>query len=135
MRELSGRSLNGWLNCSELPNGYNTAMNESMKKTVFSAVLFCALVAAAGDGKPSRTYDIRDFGALGGDRLDTAAIQKAVDTAWQAGGGEVVVRCPDTCFENIAVYGGHDGRLFVRGGARGTGHSFRRRVALQVRGP
>ena len=104
-----------------------------MKKTVFSVVLVGALVAA-GDGKPSRTYDIRDFGALGGDRLDTAAIQKAVDTAWQAGGGEVVVRCPDTCFENIAVYGGHDGRLFVRGGVRGARHAFRRRRALQIRG-
>ena len=63
----------------------------NMKTTVFSMVLAGALAAAAGDGKPSRTYDIRDFGALGGDRLDTEAIQKAVDTAWRAGGGEVVV--------------------------------------------
>lgn len=59
-----------------------------MKSIVALAVWTLAGVAMA---QPSGIYDIRAYGALGGDRLDTAAIQKAVDAAWRAGGGEVVV--------------------------------------------
>lgn len=55
-------------------------------------MLILGVVACLGlTSRAQTTYDIRNFGALGGDRLDTAAIQKAVDAAWTAGGGEVVV--------------------------------------------
>jgi len=40
----------------------------------------------------SQTYDIRDFGAIGdGKTLNTAAIQKTIDSCSHAGGGTVVV--------------------------------------------
>ena len=42
-----------------------------------SIVLAVWTLAGAALAQPSGTYDIRAYGALGGDRLDTAAIQKA----------------------------------------------------------
>jgi len=40
---------------------------------------------------PDRVFNIKDFGAVGDDRDNTAAIQKAIDAAQAAGGGRVVV--------------------------------------------
>ncbi len=41
---------------------------------------------------PARTFNVRDFGALGdGTNKDTAAFQKALDTCAVSGGGEVLV--------------------------------------------
>jgi len=57
----------------------------SAKTVLVSAAAWTLSLVAAP------TFNIRDYGAQGGDCLDTAAIQKAIDTAWQAGGGEVVV--------------------------------------------
>ena len=40
----------------------------------------------------SKIYNVRDFGARGdGTSLDTAAIQKTIDTAAAAGGGTVLI--------------------------------------------
>ena len=49
----------------------------------FGLLLFTSLLA--------ETFDIADFGAREGDRLQTRAIQAAIDAACAAGGGEVVV--------------------------------------------
>ena len=46
----------------------------------------------AGICKTARNYSVRDFGAAGdGATMDTAAIQRAIDTAHAAGGGRVTV--------------------------------------------
>ena len=39
------------------------------------------------------TYNIIDFGAKVTDVLQTEAIQKAIDTCFLAGGGEVLIPC------------------------------------------
>ena len=38
-------------------------------------------------------FSITDFGAVTSDRLQTKAIQSAIDACWQAGGGRVIVPC------------------------------------------
>ena len=55
---------------------------------VTACVLVLALAATAG----AQVYDVRAFGAVGDGRAkDTAAIQKAIDAASGAGGGEVLL--------------------------------------------
>src|SRR5512136_3174973 len=47
-------------------------------------------LVAAGDAVKLAAFNIRDFGVAGdGSRLDTQAIQKAIDTCAAAGGGTV----------------------------------------------
>jgi polygalacturonase len=54
---------------------------------------FVALVAWATPAQAAKTFDLRDFGGLGdGEALNTTALQKAIDTCTDAGGG--VVRVP-----------------------------------------
>lgn len=50
------------------------------------------MTAHASEMKARAVYDVTDFGARGdGSRLDTAAIQRAIDACAQAGGGVVVL--------------------------------------------
>ncbi|HEX5245403.1 MAG TPA: glycosyl hydrolase family 28 protein [Tepidisphaeraceae bacterium] len=64
-----------------------------MKRLGFLLVFLLTGIACAREGgNVAGGYNIRDFSAIGDGRtLDTAAVQKAIDTASAAGGGQVVV--------------------------------------------
>jgi polygalacturonase len=72
-----------------------------MKRNSRGRSLLAALALLAGSAAPfcpaqpasePRTFNVRDFGALGdGTNKDTAAFQKALDTCAVSGGGEVLV--------------------------------------------
>jgi polygalacturonase len=65
-------------------------MNQKFPLSRFLFSLLCLLLGAAGVEAAGTTYNVRDSGALGdGTTKDTAAIQKAINTAAAAGGGEV----------------------------------------------
>ena len=52
----------------------------------------CVLAAGMSLMASAQVYDVRTFGAAGdGKTKDTAAIQKAIDAAAAAGGGEVLL--------------------------------------------
>lgn len=64
-----------------------------MKQLCFlMALLGIGFVSARAAGNAAGVYNIRDFSVVGDGRtLDTAGVQKAIDTASAAGGGQVVV--------------------------------------------
>jgi len=65
-------------------------INSTSRRAFFRAAAGMASLLPLGAQK---TYDTRDYGTVGdGKTLDTAAIQKAIDTASAAGGGQVLVR-------------------------------------------
>jgi len=60
-----------------------------MNNTINFWVILCLFF---GLNLQAQTYDIRDFGAVANDdKMDTPAIQSAIDRCYQAGGGEVLV--------------------------------------------
>ena len=78
------------------------------------SILFLVSVAvgcACGAG----VYDITQFGAHEGDELQTAAIQRAIDAAFKAGGGEV--RVPEGVFRTGCIRLRSGVTLHLMGGA------------------
>src|SRR3954453_22763647 len=66
------------------------------RRHAFAATLAGLCVPAFADQPPGKTYNIRDYGAQGdGKSLDTAAIQKAIDTCAADRGGTVLVPAGD----------------------------------------
>jgi polygalacturonase len=62
----------------------------SIRRLILSAAVFSAAIFAANAALASNYFNVRDFGATGtGTNLDSPAINQAIATAAQAGGGTV----------------------------------------------
>ncbi|HWA09601.1 MAG TPA: glycoside hydrolase family 28 protein [Opitutaceae bacterium] len=67
-------------------------MNPQLCSLALVLAVVPGIVGSAAAAAPTRTFSIRDSGAVGDSHtLNTAAIQSAIDRAAQAGGGTVVV--------------------------------------------
>ncbi len=63
-----------------------------MTRKFYVVVLMCVLLTAQAAAADVNVYSVSDFGAVGdGQTLNTKAIQKAIDTCSQKGGGRVLV--------------------------------------------
>lgn len=78
--------------------------------------LFFAFTVAQGNAATSSRQVVTEFGAVGdGKRLNTEAIQKAIDTAASAGGG--VVEIPQGTFRSGSIFLKQGVELFLAEGA------------------